>query len=634
MCGIAGLLGSGASGAAELLLAMGEALRHRGPDGAGVWTDGCTIGLVHRRLSILELTEAGHQPMHSRDARWTLSFNGEIYNHALLKRELEAIRQRSWRGRSDTEVLVEAIAEFGVEGALQRCEGMFALAVWDARLQVLHLARDRFGEKPLYVGWIGGDIVFGSELRALREHPGWRHAVEPRALDWYFRVGYVPAPWSIHPGVYKVPAATLISLGPGDTGAAPGVGGFRSRLRRYWSVEEAVSASLSDPWEGSYSEAMEAVQGVLDASVRSKMLADVPIGALLSGGIDSTLVVASMARQSVGQVKTFTVGFEVGASDESEPASQTASYWGTDHQTVLLPADSALNMVDRLADVYDEPFADAAQLPAILVSQALNGKVKVALTGDGGDELFQGYQRYLDADRNWRMLRLVPASLRPSLAAAVRAVSGISIRGAFAERMLRQSERIGARDLESYGLSLMTFVGASAGFSPDGNAWPGIPKVLSNTSPGPCLRWLDQSFSLPEGINTKLDRASMSTGIELRAPYLDVPLFSLAWRLPESWLATGGVGKCILRSLARTQAPPQISTLRKQGFDVPIAEWLRGPLRDWASDLLSIPALKEDPFLDPTRIRRMLEDHLARRADHAHALWAVLVYRVWAVRHG
>lgn len=634
MCGIAGLLGDGVRRHPRLLDAMGDSLRHRGPDGAGIWSDGQDVGLCHRRLAILDLSEAGHQPLTSHDARWMISFNGEIYNHRELRSELESLRPRRWRGHSDTEILVEAISEFGVEAALRRCEGMFALAAWDTREKTLHLARDRFGEKPLYVGWLGGDIAFASELRALRLHPAWRHAVEPRALDWYFQVGYVPAPWSIHPGVYKLPAATLLSLVSSDAGCQPDIREFRGRLRNYWSIEAAVVAARSQPWEGSHEEAMTAVQEALDASVRSRMLADVPVGAMLSGGIDSTLVVASMARQSSTPVKTYTIGFREQGFDESHSAETTARFLGTDHACLELPADAAFKWIDRLPDAYDEPFADAAQLPALLVSEALRKKVTVALTGDAGDELFQGYQRYVDADRNWKVLGGIPLPWRSSIAATMLRASGWAKRGGLAEGLRRQAARVGSQDLESYGKALMTFVGALGQDVIDPVAWPAVPPSLADLPPGAMLRWLDQAFALPEGIHTKLDRASMSSALELRVPFLDTRLFSLAWRLPDAWLSRGGTGKCILRSLASRQSPPGTDSRRKQGFDVPISRWLRGPLRDWANDLLSPGALALDPFVDGVRVRRMFDDHMSRRADYAHALWAVINYRLWCLRHG
>lgn len=634
MCGIAGLLGEGVHHYPGLLAAMGTSLRHRGPDGDGLWSDGAVVGLVHRRLAILDLTDAGLQPMASRDGRWLITFNGEIYNHRALRAELEAQTSRNWRGHSDTEVLVEAIAAFGVEDALQRCEGMFALAVWDMRDRRLHLARDRFGEKPLYVGWVGKDIVFASELRALRQHPAWRHAVEPRGLNWYFQMGYVPAPWSIHPGVYKLPAATLLTLSPADAGVAPGVEDFCARLRHYWSMEGVVASARAEPWRGTHEEAMSAVQAALDASVRDKMLADVPVGALLSGGIDSTLVVSSMARQSAMPIRTFTVGFDAVGMDESEPAARTAEFWGTDHHRIALPGEAALSLVDRISEVYDEPFADAAQLPALMVSQVLRSQVKVALTGDGGDELFQGYQRHLDAARNWSWLGRMPAAARRGLAATLGFASGMVARGGLAEGFRRQAWRIGAPDLEGYGKALMTFVAASPATGHDPVAWPGLPAALANASPGACLRWLDQAFALPEGINTKLDRASMSTGLELRAPFLDTRLFALAWRLPEDWLVGGGKGKRILRELAISQSPRGTAARPKQGFDVPLARWLRGPLRQWAHELLAPESLETDPNIDARRVRDMLQQHMTRRADYGHALWAVLMYRSWMLRHG
>jgi len=460
MCGLAGLLGPLPSAPMQVLQAMGESLRHRGPDSDGIWADlNAGVGLVHRRLAVVDLSEAGAQPMSSAGGRFVLAFNGEIYNHADLRIDLEAAGHGAWRGHSDTEVLLKAIELWGIETALQRCNGMFALAFWDLETCELVLARDRTGEKPLYVGWVGNDIVFGSELRALRCHPAWRHAVEPAALAMMLRIGYVPAPWSIHPGVFKLPAASLLRLQVRDAARPLSAEEFQSRLQHYWSLDGVIAAALANPWDGSEEDALHALQSLLDHAVHLRMLADVPIGALLSGGVDSSLVVASMQRQSMLPIRTFTVGFDEPSLDESKPASVIARLLGTNHEEIRLPAFQALELAGRLPEIYDEPFADAAQLPALLVCAAARQRVTAALTGDGGDELFHGYQRYLDAGRAWALLGRVSPAAREASAGLAHGAARI-FSGALGSALRRQSSRIGAMDADDYYTRLLTFPGA------------------------------------------------------------------------------------------------------------------------------------------------------------------------------
>lgn len=635
MCGIAGVLGSTWANSAQTLRAMGDALAHRGPDDAGAWIDpGFGIGLAHRRLAIVDLSTAGSQPMHSRDHRFSISFNGEIYNHVALRKELVAAGCHEWRGHSDTEVLLNAIEFWGIEGALRRSNGMFAVALWDKTEQELVLARDRTGEKPLYVGWIGGDIAFASELRALRCHPKWRHAIEPSALALMLRLGYVPAPWSIHPGVYKLPAASLLRLRIEDAATVLSVESFAERLQHYWNLEELVLDTR--PWSGSEQEALDALQKSLDEAVGLRMVADVPVGALLSGGVDSSLVVASMQSQSAFSVRTFTVGFDDDAIDESSQARTTARLLGTDHQEIRLPSGSALDLVARLPDVYDEPFADAAQLPALLVCEAARRQVTVALTGDGGDELFHGYQRYLDAEKNWQTLGRLPPWGRRMSAPGLHTMARLAGRGQFAQMLRRQASRVPAANSDDYYARLLLFpdairVDGASWHRGKAIAWPKIPTALMGA--GRRMRYLDQRLGLPEGIHTKLDRASMAVALELRVPMLDPHLLALAWRMPEDWLAHGGVGKLLLRRLLGRRLP-EVSKRHKQGFDVPIASWLRGPLRPWAADLLSTARLPDEDLIDMAAVRRMLQDHVAGRADFGYALWSVLMFLAWNRRYG
>lgn len=634
MCGITGILGSGAS-VTGLITTFASALAHRGPNAEGHWVDPVArIALAHRRLSILDLSPAGAQPMVSADGRWVLAFNGEIYNYKELRAQLDAVTPRTWRGSSDTEVLLEAVATWGIEATLSRCNGMFALAAWDRSDGTLVLARDRTGEKPLYVGAVGSDLVFASELKAFRRHPAWCHAVEPQALRWLLEFGYVPAPWSIHPGVFKLPAGSLLRLTAADAFWRPDVAEFGSRVVRWWQLEEVIAQARAAPWTEGEAAALDAVGTLINDAVRVRMAADVSVGALLSGGIDSTLVVDSMVRQSTRPVRTFTLGFDDLIFDEGDVAAVTANHLGTEHTHLQLTASAAIDFVERLPSVYDEPFADAAQIPALMVAEAVRREVSVVLTGDGGDEIFHGYQRYLDAERIWRLIGIGPSSMRMALADTFSRTARVLSPGPISQRLLRQGLRLGARNADDYGRALMRFDGAQSVELCDDPAWPPIPSVLSNATVSERMRWRDQSLALPEGIHTKLDRASMAVGLEMRVPFLDPRLISLAWRIPTDWHRCNGIGKRLLRRLATDVAPKKVARLRKHGFDVPIAEWLRGPLRPWAEELLTPVMLACDPLLDPRYIRELWKDHIARRADYGYALWAVLMYRAWSERYG
>jgi len=623
----------------SLLLSMNSSLRHRGPDDGGIWADGSrSIGLAHRRLAVVDLSPAGAQPMQSEGGRYVLSYNGEIYNHVELRQELIAAGVSGWRGHSDTEVLLAAIVQWGVDEALRRCNGMFAMALWDRSSGELVLARDRTGEKPLYVGWVAGAIVFGSELRALRCHPGWKQEIEPSALALMLRLGYVPAPWSIQKGVFKLPAASLLRLRREDADKPLPVDAFAARLEHYWSLDETIGQALAQPWEGSEDEAMDALQSTLDDAVRIRMTADVPIGALLSGGIDSSLVVASMQRQSSVPVRTFTVGFDEAALDESGHARDLARLLGTRHEEIRVSAPHALDMVARLPEVYDEPFADVAQMPALLVCEAARKHVTVALTGDGGDELFHGYQRYLNAEQSWGMLEGLGVSGRRVVAGFLEKAGRLAPRGKRSVSLLRQAGRIPAIDGDDYYARLLTFTGSAEGTGGETLshsmrwAWPRIPSNVSGLAKR--MRYVDQRMSLPEGIHTKLDRASMAVALELRVPLLDPRLLAMSWRMPQPWLAQRGVGKLLLRKMLGRQLPASLASRPKHGFDVPVSTWLRGPLREWAADLLVSEVPKNDAWVDARVARSLFDDHVSGRADYGYALWALLMYLSWSARHG
>lgn len=631
MCGIAGFLSATASGRLQFLLAAAGSLRHRGPDGEGIWDPDGPIGLAHRRLAIVDLTDAGAQPMSSADGRWVVTFNGEIYNHRQLREALSDGGSFAWRGHSDTEVLVEAIARFGVVETLRRCNGMFAIAAWDREAAELWLARDSTGEKPLYVGWVGGGIAFASELRALRVHPAWTGGVDQEALAWMLTFGYVPAPLSIHPGVFKLPAGCCLALRPGDERRVPSSSEFTERLVRWWRLDELAGAASAADERMSVTEALDRLDALLDDAVDLRMQADVPVAAMLSGGIDSTLVVSSMVRRASGRVRTFTVAFDEPGVDEAAHAAAVARSLGTWHEEVRCPAGAALALVDRLPDIYDEPFADPAQIPAVLVSEAIRQQVPVALTGDGGDELFEGYQRHLDAVAWWRFTRRLGVKGRTSAGSALRRLSDLLPAGGASRASGRLGVRLAADDFDDYYRRVLQFPESGA-LGLDVSRQFKLPSPPTGvTALGARMRFVDQMLGLPEGIHTKLDRASMSAGLELRVPFLDPQIQALSWQLPADSHASGGVGKLWLRRLLARRMPGGIARRRKQGFDVPIGEWLRGPLKPWAMELLSEMG---DSLPSRMHVRQVWAAHLAGRRDATYAMWAVLSYLAWARRHG
>ncbi|MCH6482981.1 asparagine synthase (glutamine-hydrolyzing) [Pseudoxanthomonas sp. LH2527] len=609
------------------------ALRHRGPDSEGFWNPEGPIGLGHRRLAIVDLSVAGAQPMASADQRWVIAFNGEIYNHRDLRERLEAAHSIPWRGHSDTEVLVECIARDGVIDTLRRCNGMFAIAAWDCEKQELWLARDATGEKPLYAGWVGGGIAFASELCALRTHTAWKGGVDQDALSWMLSFGYVPAPLSIHPDVFKLPAGSCLVLRPGDEYNALSCAGFAARLLQWRPLDELACPEAAPARAGSEEEWLDQLDALLDDAVRLRMQADVPVAALLSGGIDSTLVVSSMVRHAPGLVNTFTVAFDEPGVDESAHAADVARRLHTAHEEIRCPAGAALALVERLPDIYDEPFADPAQIPAVLVSEAVRRKALVALTGDGGDELFEGYQRHLDAQAWWRLAAPLGRRGRRGIGAGLRALSGMLPPGGASRASGRLGSRLAAIDFDDYYRRVLQFPESSADRASAMTGrwphWPCIPEGLR--TPGSRMRFADQVLALPEGIHTKLDRASMSVGLEMRVPLLDPRIQALSWQLSPDTHVVGGLGKRWLRMLLARRLPGGVAGRRKQGFDVPVGDWLRGPLKPWAMDLMSSMG---DALPSRGHVERVWAAHLSGRRDAAYAMWAVLSYLAWLRRHG
>jgi asparagine synthase (glutamine-hydrolysing) len=621
---------------------MGDRLAHRGPDAGATWEDAPGgVALAHRRLSIIDLSPAGAQPMGSADGRWVIAFNGEIYNFGDLRRDLEAAGRRL-RGHSDTEVLVEAVAEWGLDRALGRSNGMFALALWDRRERQLHLVRDRLGEKPLYYGPVPGGWVFGSELKALLVHPDFSAEIDRGALALYFRHGYVPAPWSIYRGVRKVRPGAVVTL---QAGCAP-------VERRYWSAAAVHAAAASHPFRGSAQEASDQLDALLRDAVRIRMHADVPLGAFLSGGIDSSTIVALMQAQSSRPVRTFSIGFRDPQFDEAKVAAEVARHLGTDHTELYVTAEDALSVIPRIPELYDEPFADASQIPTFLVSRLARQHVTVSLSGDGGDELFAGYARYALAQAAWRALSLVPGALRPALASALGrlpsgpwdrllALAGPLLPGRVSRlgsphRRRQIAELVGSRTRQALYRQLVSVwrdptsvvLGAREPSDALAELLPPLPSFTRE------MTFLDLVSYLPDDILVKVDRASMAVGLEARVPMLDPRLVELAASLPSDLRVRDGQAKWILRQVLYRYVPPKLIERPKKGFGVPMASWIRGPLKAWALDLLAEERLKRAGYLDARPLRALLERHLNGQ-EHAPAqLWHALVFCSWLEARG
>jgi asparagine synthase (glutamine-hydrolysing) len=650
MCGITGFLTSSAETELDMKLAvarMADQLVHRGPDDAGVWVDPqAGIAFGHRRLSILDLSPEGHQPMHSESGRYMIVFNGEVYNFDELRPTLESMGHK-FRGHSDTEVMLAAMEQWGIDGALPLFNGMFAFAVWDRKERQLHLVRDRLGEKPLYYGWMGHAFLFGSELKALVAHPEFKEEVDRDALALYLRYNCIPAPYSIYRGIQKLPPATKLTLTLSNMHCMPSP-------RFYWSAEEAVRHGLEEPFEGSEREAITRLDSLLRDAVKMRMVADVPLGAFLSGGVDSSTIVALMRQQSQRPVKTFSIGFHNEAYDEAKYAAAVALHLGTDHTEFYVSAEEAMKVIPDLPKFYDEPFSDSSQIPTYLVSALARQRVTVSLSGDGGDELFGGYKRYFLWGRIWNSVRWAPGFAREAVAWSLRRVGPQrwnQILGFVFPNFLSTRNMVSAGEKVEKLAQILSAKDSFSRYQAIVSDWESSDSaVREGAAPSSLLRqrcagtefrnfcvqmmFLDAVTYLPDDILVKLDRAAMAVSLEGRVPYLDYRVVEFAARLPLSMKLRKGGGKWILRRVLDQYVPRELIDRPKKGFSLPIAEWLRGPLREWAEQLLSQSRLRHDGYFHTNIVRKIWEDHLSGRRDLRHHVWALLMFQEWLDHRG
>ena len=658
MCGISGVFGHGnVQSLSHLVETMRDSLVHRGPDDAGIWVSADdNIAFGHRRLSVIDLSAQGHQPMLSKDGRYVIVFNGEIYNHKILRKEIEREGAISWHGHSDTEVMLEAVSRWGIKQALTKFVGMFAIALFDREERKLHLIRDRMGEKPLYYGWCAGAFIFGSELKALRKYPGFVGEINRDALALYLRHMAVPDPFTIYQGIYKLQPGCRMSL---DLDCAINChNGFMPNapfsingldLSRWWSLSDIVESS-----QGSLiadeAGALEQLESRLRDSVRLQSLADVPLGAFLSGGVDSSLITALMQAESSSPINTFTIGFHEKKYNEAEYASAVAAHLGTEHIELYVTAKDALDVIQRLPHLYDEPFADSSQIPTYLLCSQAKKHLTVALTGDAGDELFGGYNRYFWMRKIWNKVSWLPNSTRRLFAQAIFSLptrywdavyslishllpssNHLSFVG---QKLHNLAERlVNIRNEDELFLSLVSqwknpdevVIGASEPLTllTRANEWPNLPDIEHR------MMYLDAMTYLPNDILVKMDRAAMGTSLETRAPFLDHFVVELAWQLPLNMRLRNNQGKWALRQILYKYVPQELIERPKQGFGIPLGDWLRDPLRDWAEELISEDRLCREGFFNPDPIRSKWLEHSSGLRNWESSLWTVLMFQAW-----
>lgn len=650
MCGFVGFFGGaaahGQAGDEAMLKRMAGTIVSRGPDDAGYWSDtDRRIGLGHRRLSIIDPSSAGHQPMQSASSRYAIVFNGEIYNHLLLRQALEIAGQApTWRGHSDTETLLAGFDAWGIQGTVVRAIGMFAFAVWDMQAGRLLLGRDRIGEKPLYYGWQGrgNDAVFlfGSELKALRVHPAFENTINRGALSLQLRHNYIPAPYSIYDGIAKLPSGSLLVVSLQQP---------EPKVWSYWSGVQMAESGVANPFTGSADQAVDMLEDLLRDAVRQQMVADVPLGAFLSGGVDSSTVVALMQMQSSRPVKTFTIGFHEDEYNEAVHAKAVAKHLGTEHTELYVTAEQAMAVIPRLPTLYDEPFSDSSQIPTFLVSQLAKQHVTVSLSGDAGDELFCGYNRYHLTASHWNKVASAPMALRRMAAKVLTSISPQSwnrmagvVNGLLprslpfanmGDKVHRGAGALASKSLDALYLNLVSHWHDPAsvvicGYEPS-TLLAGETPHLAGLDDIQRMMALDMLTYLPDDILTKVDRAAMGVSLETRVPFLDHRVVELAWSLPQSMKLRDGQTKWALRQVLYRHVPKALIERPKMGFGVPIGAWLRGPLRDWAESLLDEARLRNEGFFHPPQIRSKWKEHLSGERNWQYQLWDVLMFQAW-----
>lgn len=642
MCGIAGTLG-GTLAVAGVLENMAAAIQHRGPDSDGFWRDEqYALGFAHKRLSVVDLTQAGAQPMHSPCGRYVLAFNGEIYNHAELRSELASrLAGHPWRGHSDSETLLAGLFHWGVESCLNRLVGMFSFALWDRQLATLTLARDRLGEKPLYYGKVAGGLVFASELAAIQAVPGFDAGINRYALASLLQFNNVAAPLSIYSGISKLPAGSWLQVTAGDLASLPAP-------KQWWSAAGAISNGRRSLFVGDESAAVERLDKLLSNAVGLQMEADVPLGAFLSGGIDSSTVVALMQAQSTRSVNTFTIGFHEGGYNEADHAKAVAAHLGTSHTELYIEPAQALDVIPKLPALYSEPFADSSQIPTFLVSQLARQHVTVALSGDGGDELFGGYNRYILGASLWRNIEKLPAPLRKAVAVVLLSqpvsrwnrvfqplqsmLPGGLAQANVGEKLHKAAGSLAAADVAALYESLVSHWADPSSLVIGGDT-SGRTRVGGGYDVAEQMMAMDTFSYLPDDILCKVDRAAMGVSLETRVPMLDHRVVEFAWQLPSNMKIRDGVGKWALREVLYRYVPRELMERPKMGFAVPLGSWLSGALRDWVESLIDPVLMRQQGYIRPEPVRAIWSEHLAGKRNHQDKLWNVLMFQAWLAEH-
>tara|TARA_Y100000590_G_scaffold461493_1_gene623197 strand:- start:9695 stop:11650 length:1956 start_codon:yes stop_codon:yes gene_type:complete len=647
MCGFAGFFGQSNMKPAKVLDDMASALSHRGPNDKGVWfSETRNVGFAHSRLSIIDLSINGHQPMESASGRYVIAYNGEIYNHLSIRSKIDKINKKKWRGYSDTETLLMAFETWGIYKSLKKCKGMFAFAVMDLKNNILTLARDRLGEKPLYYGWQNGVFLFGSELKSLKLHPAFNNRIDRNALALFLRYKYIPCPYSIYKNIKKLEPSALIEI---EINRNEKRDTLDTIPQYYWSLKEKINVGITTPFEGKPIEAIDKLEVLLKNSIKRQMISDVPLGAFLSGGIDSSTIVALMQQQSIKPIKTYTIGFQEEGFNEAIYAKKISKFLGTDHTELYVSHKNTLNVIPDLPIIYDEPFADESQIPTFLVSKLASQNVTVSLSGDAGDELFSGYNRYFWSERIWpnlsrrsylfrkcfshsikflnpRVQQLLYNSISTFLPKRFQFSQPVDKIRKFAHSLLSNSKE------EFYHSLVSTWDQPNeiviGGYEP--KTYGQHFKTLDNIPDfAHVMMYLDTISYLPDDILVKLDRAAMNVSLETRVPFLDHHIIEFAWQLPLSFKIRDGNGKWILKQLLKKYIPLELIERPKMGFGIPLNSWLRGPLKDWGETLLDETRLSNEGYFNPKLIRKKWDENLSGKQNWPNHIWNILIFQQW-----